>query len=761
MNMRRHILSLVGILVAGAPSIGTTATFDGAARLSVADTTQSLTWHAASNALTVSCWIKFSIPTGVNLTENMMILTDRNTGTWSSNQLVENHSYAIYWSSTSGNIEFSSRGPGGYYGKSLVQSPFLERWYHLAVVRNGSQVTGYVDGRRVFFDAISVGDSKSTDGMSIGGIGTGMYLRGEVQEAQVFRYALDQPTISDNRFQDLLPGDWSSLMGYYKLAYSADPANHLRNHAASPAAGTNPATKSGSGTVGFEESNRDGEQSLFDSTKNGGKDTISPLAGGFDWSQTIFSRPTPGVPFNFAISYSSGNAFNKVPLQDFDAYAPATLGEGWRHSFEIRVLPNLAFNPGGTQQALGLMIADGSIETWDYAGSADGKSIYKPRHKEYRGELEFIGSGPSDPNAVVRWITPERLIYDFRSPNLNGATAGRLKQIRDLNGNHLDVSFWETGEKAGAVKSVTDTSGGIWDFSYNAQNRLQSVSGLGWAVTFTYDANNRLSGRSITGPAAYTVPASTSWQFLYTTAAPVGLLYLVKNPRNLRDIEVSYDKYGRKTSEVDGENRITTFQYNVPNLRQMTTTRQAAASPNTANDRTVVDTFDRKLRVLNHRDAMGFQTGFEYDDSGNLTAAIDSKGNRTTMTYDSRANVLTTTDPLGRTTRREYNHVLAGGIPHNEPTKEIRPATEEAPNGWENRFTYDAAGNLRFHIDDIGTLAEHIYDSKGLVTSSKDGNGHESRFGYDSRGFLNSHPRLRHASASHVDDHSQRTGMAA
>lgn len=731
MNMRRHILSQLGTLVGVViHSTGSAATFDGAARLSVTDTTQSLTWHAASNALTVSCWVKFSIPTGVNVTENMMILVDRNTGTWSSNQLVENHAYAIYWSSTTGNIEFSTRGPGGYYSKSLVQSPFLERWYHLAVVRSGSTIVGYVDGRRVFSDPISVGDSKSTDGMSIGGIGTGMYLRGEAQEAQVFRYALDQPTISDNRFLNLVPGDWSTLMGYYKLAYSPDPTNYLRNHAASPAAGTDPAVKSGTGTIGFEETSRDGEQSLFDSTKNGGKDAITPLAGGFDWSQTIFTRPTPGVPFEFGISYSSGNAFNKVPLQDFDAYAPATLGDGWRHSFEIRVLPNLAFNPGGTQQALGLMIADGSIETWDYAGSVDGKSVYKTRHKEYRGELEFIGSGPSDPNAVVRWITPERLIYDFRSPNLSGATSGRLKQIRDLNGNHLDVTLWETGEKAGAVKSVTDSSGGVWDFTYNAQNRLQSVGGLEWTVNFTYDASNRLSGRSITGPAAYTAPTSTTWQFLYTTAAPAGLLYRVNTPRGTRDIEVAYDKYGRKTSEKDGVDRITTFQYNVPALRQMTTTRQAAASPNAANDRTVVDTFDRKLRVLNHKDAMGFLTSFEYDEAGNLTTAVDSKGNRTTMTYDSRANVLTTTDPLGHTTRREYNWILTGGIPCNEPTKEIRPATEEAQFGWENRFTYDDAGNLLTHSDDVGALATHAYNARGLVTSSKDANEHETRFGY-------------------------------
>jgi RHS repeat-associated protein len=742
MNIPRSIIVLLSVILAtGLSPNSRAATFDGSTRLSIADSTQSLSWNAASSALTVSCWAKFSIPSGVTLTENMMILTDRNTGTWNgSNQLVEIHSYAIYLSSSTGNIEFSSRGPGGYFIKTLVEKPFLERWYHLAVVRGGASINGYVDARRMFSDGISVGDSKSTDGVSIGGIGAGMYLRGEAQEVQIFRGALSQTQVAANRFLDLNPALWTSLKGYYKLSAAANPPNQLDNSASSPEAGTNPAVKAGTGTIAFETTNRDGEQSLFDATKNGGKDAITPLSGGFDWQQTILSRPTPGVPFDFSISYSSGNAFNKAPLEDFDPFQPASLGVGWRHNFEIRVLPNSAFNPSGSSQSLGLMISDGNIETWDFLGSSGSTTKFKTRHKEYRGDLEFVGSS-FDPESTVRWITPERLVYVFRSPYASSGdalTLGRLKEIQDLNGNRLAVAIYEAGDKAGLVNTVTDTSGGVWTFNYSAQNLLQSVTGLGWTVNFTYDGSNRLATRSLTGPAAYDVPASTTWQFQYTAADPTGLVYRINDPRGNRAIEVAYDKYGRKTTEWDGVGRITTTQYNVPALRQMTTTRQAGDSPVPANDRTVVDTFDRKLHVITHRDALGFVVSFEYNEAGNVVAATDAKGYRSVMTYDSRSNMLTTNDPLGRTTRREYNHILAGGIPHNQVTKEIRPGTEEAPSGWENRFTYDTAGNLLTHSDDIGTLALHTYDAKGLVTSSKDGNGNEVRFGYDTNGFQNS-----------------------
>ena len=173
----------------------------------------------------------------------------------------------------------------------------------------------------------------------------------------------------------------------------------------------------------------------------------------------------------------------------------------------------------------------------------------------------------------------------------------------------------------------------------------------------------------------------------------------------------------------------------------------------------MAETFDRKLRTLSRKDPMGFTTSYEYDEyipanppsrpvphyGGNVIAMTDPRGARTTMTYDDlRSNILSRTNALSETTTWEYSHVLAGGVPLNKPTKETRPITAEAPAGWENRYTYDGAGNLLTHIDGrpnetFGTLATHTYNARGLVSSSKDARNNETTFGYDPvTGFLTS-----------------------
>ena len=734
------------------------ATFSGNARVAVADSsTPGLSWDntTGAQALTVSCWFKISIPTGVSISQNMVILANRSTGTWVSNRLAnDTHAYAIYYNAATGNIEFSTRGSTGVlYYKTLITRPFVERWYHVAVVRSGTSVAGFVDGRVAFpSEATTAGITSTTDGVSIGGLGTSSYFFGEIIEAQVFSQALSQAQISTNRFRDLTPVSWPSLKGYFKLAYTTVATDYFKNYAATPPAGTAIGTSTGAGTIVFEETSRDGEQSLFDSYRNGGRNAVSSLSGVFSWQQDIFNRATPGVPFHFAIGYTSGNAYNQAPLEGLDPYYPAPLGVGWRHTFEARVLPKSAFDPASASvPALGVMRWDGAVDTWDVVDSSNGVTRFRTRDGEYRGDLELQGDSLL-PSSTVRWITPERITYVFRSPfaiadSSDPGTMGRLKEIDDANGNRLVVNIAESGGTAGLVTSVNDTGGGTWTFTYNAQNQLTSVSGPStdaaakWTVAFTYsaltDGRQVLAAKTITGPGAYTsVPAlETKWQFTYNTTS--GLMTQVTDPRGMADMKIAYDSLGRKTSVTDAISRIATFAYNSPALRQLTTTAQYGASPDSTKDRITVQTFDRKMHVVSTKDPMGFTRSNVYDTAGNIITDTDAKGQSTTMTYDVRANMLTRTNALGETMRWEYAASLADGHAVNKPTKDTRPATAEAPLGWENRYAYDGAGNLLTQKDgpvagaDFGTLATYVYDSRGLVTSSKDANGNETRFTYD------------------------------
>ena len=256
-------LSLALIL----PCTLSAATFSGSARVEVADSTGGLSWNTGNNVLSVSCWFKMAIPSGTNLTEDMTILVNRRGGTPG-----DAHSYRIFFNINSGNIEFTARGANGYTNV-LIERPYLERWYHVAVVREGEVFTGYADGRQVFSAAAPqlVGDARSTDGVSIGGWGGSRNLYGEVQEVAVYQSALDRNSINQYMFSDQPTNNEPGidLKGYFKLGYAANTADSLRNLAPAPVpAGSEAATTNG--PIQFEETNQAGEQSTFDSRRNGG-----------------------------------------------------------------------------------------------------------------------------------------------------------------------------------------------------------------------------------------------------------------------------------------------------------------------------------------------------------------------------------------------------------------------------------------------------------------------------------------------------------
>ena len=713
--LRFLLLGLIPLLltpIGNTPCRG--ANFPGNARLEATDTTGDLSWKTGTNALTVSCWFKISVPSNVVINDNMTVLVNNRTGSESSV-----YSYLVQFNASTGNVEFAARGTATYT-RTLIERPYLDRWYHVAVVRSGNAYTGYLDGRQVFSDTQDIGNSSSTDGLSIGGWGNAKYLYGEVQEVAIYQSPpLGQEVINSLMFIDQTPTDYPNLRGYYKLAYSTVPADNLKNFATTPAAGTNPVVKQGTGSLVFEEANTGGEQSVFDSRKNSGKDALTPLSGSYTWQQTALTRSTQGVPFEFRFGYSSGNAFNSQTLGTFNPFGASVLGSGWRNTFDARIVPAAYFSPTGGND-IGLMLWDGSMEVWVLD---DVTFNYLPRHQEYRGELKI-----PDNHSLCEWTTPDRLTYRFYNPYLGTLLSGRLKEIQDPNGNKLSIT-WST--TLGRITKVTDTAGTDWTFTYNAQGLLNTVTGLGWTLTFTYDVNNRLATKSVTGPAAYTAtPAlNTQWQFFYNATS--GLLERITDPRGNDDTRIAYDKYGRKTTVKDAAGRTTGVDYNVPATRQITTTDATAKK--------WIETFDRKGRTTQKKDPRGNTNAFEYDAFGNVGKSTDARGSITQFTYDTRANMLTKTDALGKVWTWQYNHVLTCGTAWNKPTKDIRPATAEAPGSWENRYTYEATtGNLVTHADDIGTLVTYTYTTGGLVQTAKDANNHSASFAYTPAGFLQS-----------------------
>lgn len=666
------------------------AAFDGGAKVEIADATGGLSWMPANSALTVMCWFKIVVPSNKSITEDMTILVSRRDG--DENSTV---SYLLKYNVSTGNVEFMSRRAGEIpYTKILIAQPYLARWYHVAIVRSSAGFTAYVDGQTAGLETSDPGDTSSTSGVSIGAWGSSKHFYGEIQEVAILQYALPGGTIRDMMFRDIPTGlapFLTTLKGYYKLAYTGNEADRYRNFSADPPAGTDPGAASGSIVV--EATDREGEQSIFDSRKNRGEDAIVPLTGAFTWDQRLLFRPTPGVPFDLRLLYSSALANAGPEPNGVDPYDARVLGPGWRHNFETRIIPEQTT----TQRRL--LIWNGDIETW-----VKTNNVYETRHKEYRGDLTNLADGS------MEWIAPDRTAYRFYDPteNLSEGLRGRLYAITDPNGNAMQIT-WD--EFSGRVSQITDPAGGVYSFNYSAQNLLTNVAFGQWSINFEYDGSNRLSGKWLAGPPEY-ASVNTRWTFAYSN----NVLGAVIDPRGATNILVSYDRFGRVSQERDALGRTKRTEYNLPALRQITHTDPAGQK--------WIETYDRKGHLTARTDPLGDRTTIAYDAAGNPIRISRPLGNTTAYGYDARSNKTAETNDLGMVTSWTYHPWFN------------KPLTETNPDGWTQHWDYDDAGNLTHHYDGIGMLAQYTYFPNGLVQTSKDGNLNTTTFTYSDDGFL-------------------------
>ncbi len=674
------------------------ATFTNNASLKVDDSAGSLS--SVGNNFSVSCWFRISFPSGFQPPGDMVILANRSDGD-------VGQPYGYYLAlAQSGDVEFEIKGTGTVR-RTLIPKPYLDRWYHVVVVRSGNTLTAYVDGRLhqgFTADLTSVGSAVG-NGLTVGGMSaSSRNFRGDIIEVAFFQTQLNQTQARNLMFADATSlGLNSTLRGYYKLGYSTTTADNLRNFASSVGPGTELAVSSpGSGAVEFEETDREGEQSLFDSRKNSGRDAITPLSGAFVWQQTAFARPTPGIAFDVRFGYSSAIPTNQVFDGNDDWYDFRLLKRGWRTTFDARMAK------GRTSQEFDLITWDGAIESW--VKSPTNTRVFLTRHKEYRGEFMRFDDGQ------IEWTSADRLVHRFQDPEDGSLNAGRLLEIRDFNSNTVKV-VWRA---SGYLDSVVDSSGQTNRFLYDEANqRLTNVNFKTWSVLFSYDANDRLFTKSITNTApsasGIITNVQTTWQFFYN--ATNGLLERVMDPSDKTNAFVAYDRYGRKVEQHDALGRVTRTEYGVPGKRQIRHTDPGNFQ--------WVESFDRKHRLRSQADPLNQTTRYIYDDAGNRTSIVEPLGHTTFFGYDSRANVIARTNALGEVTR---------WVMHSFFNKAIR---EINPLGWTNYFGIEnATGNLTNHYDELGTLVTYTYSTNGLVLTSTDANNRTNRFTYDTNGFV-------------------------
>lgn len=205
---------------------------------------------------------------------------------------------------------------------------------------------------------------------------------------------------------------------------------------------------------------------------------------------------------------------------------------------------------------------------------------------------------------------------------------------------------------------------------------------------------------AITGPDGRVIRYGyNSQRQLTSTTGPDGL-------RSRRE----YDEQDRLTAEISRSGDITRYRYDTPHSEYPSETEDATGS-------TRQMTWSRYGQLLAFTDCSGYQTRYEYDRFGQMTAVHREEGQSQYRRYDNRGRLLSVKDTQGSETQYEYN--TAGDL-----------TAIVTPDGNRSETQYDAWGKA-VSATQGGLTRSMEYDIAGRVTTLTNENGSHSNFSYD------------------------------
>jgi RHS repeat-associated protein len=323
------------------------------------------------------------------------------------------------------------------------------------------------------------------------------------------------------------------------------------------------------------------------------------------------------------------------------------------------------------------------------------------------------------------------------SINANGA----LQSITDIGGNSLTVTTLgitsSTGlsvpfvrDSSNRITQITDPQGNIYQYAYDANGNLASVTYPPTTQTtalcpnttqpntstYTYDSNHLYTGG--TDALCHVLPA--------TAYFPSGKVDANGNSMT-----------GRLQSVTDAMGNTTSYEYLIAtNSTENSTTTVHYPKDANGNPSSAVMTYDSYGMLLSTKDPLGLITSNTYDANHNLTSVTDPMGHTNSYTYDSNGNKTSSTYPnitqgVNTTSYTAYNQ-------YSEPTS----TTDELGN--VRTFNYDANYNPQSVTDTINnapaTLASFIFNANGTLQAGAIGYDitaqptAASQFTYDSNG---------------------------
>lgn len=326
---------------------------------------------------------------------------------------------------------------------------------------------------------------------------------------------------------------------------------------------------------------------------------------------------------------------------------------------------------------------DGKV--WEYGYSADGLRVSETSPEGRIRRFEYTDAGK-----------PERTI----EPN------GDIEVIEyDAGGRATDFQYFAGSAPATVQKEVT--------FTYDADGRITGYTTTGSSAIYGYDAKGRKTSETVNyGP----FTKSQSWTYnlddsvaTHTNAAGTVIVYRYDAGGLLESIDlpgvgqITYgSRYGGRVGTITVPGGVTqNFSYD-PLLRPTGMTLRRG-------DDTEIyswaEAFDG-LNQVSERTVDGVSEAFGYDASGRLTLA-----GGTAFTYDGRGNRKTRTGVPGTWEYSDDDELeAAGGVTFGYDARGSR--TSRVGGGGDHGYGYDAQGFLTSVVTAAGN-ASYRYDPFG------------------------------------------------
>lgn len=253
--------------------------------------------------------------------------------------------------------------------------------------------------------------------------------------------------------------------------------------------------------------------------------------------------------------------------------------------------------------------------------------------------------------------------------------------------------------------STTDGRSNVWQRTYYIDGRLhKEIDPLGNEKVFTYDANGNVL--TLTDGSGKTVTSTyDEMNRLLTTT-----------DGESNTVHYAYDLRGLRTSITDARDNQNLHGYDA--LGRLESVRVKAANPD--DDALTVYVYDKEGRLRTVTDAEGSVWENRYSAAGRRIKRIDGLGRETGFSYDDSGNLMRIDHPNGEWETFTYDqNNRRTGLAYSD--------------GRSAAFTLDAHGNTIRKADWTGTT-QYIYDEVNRLTSVTDPFGKTVQYGYDLAG---------------------------